>query len=133
MYVKTNNEKVTDNLLVNLKIAEDQPQYETLPCHRTPEGVVLVAFDLTEDDIEKIKKHKKIYYLQQVGNTRSYNVELSEEKIKYMWESGDACTIKVVAKSQLQPINIALTPQDIEEAAGYSKEMLLPVAGDADA
>ena len=133
MYVKTNNEKVTDNLLVNLKIAEDQPQYETLPCHRTPEGVILVAFDLTDEDIEKIKKHKKIYYLQQVGNTRSYNVEISKEKIEFMHESGDNCNITVIAKSQLQPINIALTPEDIEEAAGYSKEMLLPAVGDANA
>ena len=132
MYVKTNNVKVTDKLPVNVKIAEHQPEYHTLPCHRTSTGIVAVAFDLTEEDIEKIKKHKQIYYLQEVGNTQKISFNVSREKLKDILATGETTTIKleVEINTSLQPINLALTPEDIEEAVEISHELRMPTNGE---
>ena len=53
MYLKICEEKVTDNLEVNLKIAEEQEEYQTLPCNYD-KGVVAFAFDLDEEHIKNI-------------------------------------------------------------------------------
>ena len=135
MYVKLDNEKVTDKLPVNTRIAEHQPQYETFPCHRTSTGLVVAAVDLTDEDIEKIKKHRKIFYLQVVGTVNQYNVKLSKEQMQEIIKDSNKETkvLSILAESNMQPIDIALTPEDIEEAVNYTHEELLPTSGDQNA
>lgn len=50
---------------VNVRIAEDQPQYETLPAFHNPEeGTVTFCFELDHDELEQIGKTGKIYLKQ---------------------------------------------------------------------
>lgn len=53
-------EKITDNLEVNVEIAKGQKEYRTLPAN-VQRGVIAYAFDLSDEDIEAIKKNKRIY------------------------------------------------------------------------
>ena len=133
MYVIANNEKVTDNLPVNVRIAEKQEEYETLPAHKTSTGIMAVAFDLTDEDIEKIKKHKKIYYLQVVGNTKQISVKVTKKQVEKMKNQDEDLILSLALKAIFQPINLALTPEDIEEAVGYETEILTPNTGDKNA
>jgi len=53
-------EKITENLEVNLRMAENQEAYLTLPCH-VGDGIVAFAFELTEEDLKKVQETKTIY------------------------------------------------------------------------
>lgn len=55
---------------VNVLIAEDQPQYETLPAYYNQnEGSITSCFELTEEELEEVKRTGKIYYKQMLfGN-----------------------------------------------------------------
>ena len=53
-------DKITDNLEVNVEIAKGQKEYRTLPAN-VKRGVIAYAFELSDEDIEKIKKNKRIY------------------------------------------------------------------------
>jgi len=46
----------------NIMIAEDQPEYNTLPAHfNKKDGVVVTCFELTGDEIMAIIKNRKIW------------------------------------------------------------------------
>ena len=45
----------------NVKIAENQEEYLTLPAHVTENGDVYCCMELNEKDIEMIKKNGKIW------------------------------------------------------------------------
>lgn len=48
----------------DLEIGKGQPQYTVLHAMRVPgpEGEVLMCFELTDDEIDRIKETKRIYY-----------------------------------------------------------------------
>jgi len=47
---------------VNLRIAEDQDEYMTLPAYMNPhEGSITSCFELDDDEIEEIVKSKKLF------------------------------------------------------------------------
>lgn len=50
---------VTPKLPITHRVAEDQEEYQTLPCN-IENGVVSFSFDVTEEDIKKIIENKKI-------------------------------------------------------------------------
>lgn len=54
-------EQITDDLKANVKYAEHQDEYLTLPAHVFPNGVVVCSLELTDEDIEEIVKNKKVY------------------------------------------------------------------------
>ena len=43
------------------KIAEDQPQYQTLPAHISDEGIVTAYFELDAKEREQVAENGKIY------------------------------------------------------------------------
>lgn len=46
---------------MTVKIAEHQEQYETLPAHVTPDGVVITCFELDEEELAQVVDNGKIY------------------------------------------------------------------------
>ena len=91
MILKICEDKVTDNLEVNVKIAENQPQYQTLPANYK-KGVLAFAFELGEEDIKKVIEEKRIYILLETfgGAMQPINVAVDqrdfEEMVKYSRE-----------------------------------------------
>ncbi|MEA4821904.1 MAG: hypothetical protein VB122_06760 [Erysipelotrichales bacterium] len=53
--------QITDDLKANVKFAENQNEYPTLPAHVFPNGVVACTLELTDEEIEEIVKTKKVY------------------------------------------------------------------------
>lgn len=54
---------------VNLRIAEDQPEYETLPVFHDPkEGSVTFCFELSPDELEQVGKTGCIWIKQLTFN-----------------------------------------------------------------
>ena len=50
---------------VNLRIAEDQPEYQTLPVyHNSKEGSVTFCFQLDEDELNRVKATGEIWIKQ---------------------------------------------------------------------
>lgn len=52
---------------VNLKLAEDQAEYQTIPVHvevDNPEHKVTCCFELSDEEIAKIIETKKLWYVQ---------------------------------------------------------------------
>lgn len=41
--------------------AKDQPQYLPLPSHRTPDGIALSRWELTEEELQKVIHTRSIY------------------------------------------------------------------------
>jgi hypothetical protein len=44
----------------NVVMGEGQPEYIPLPAHKTPGGEVMSAWELTDEELEHVKKHKTI-------------------------------------------------------------------------
>jgi hypothetical protein len=60
---------IQDQELPELLIAKDQDEYETLPAVDCGNGVILTRWEVTEEDLERIKETKSIYiYLWTFGN-----------------------------------------------------------------
>ena len=59
-------EHITDNLPVNIKIAENQEEYQTLPANYS-DGLVTFAFDLDVQSLDEIGKTGKIYVSMLTG------------------------------------------------------------------
>lgn len=54
--------KAVDFDQVNLKIAEHQDEYQTLPAHFDREsGTVTACFELDEEELQQVKEDGKIY------------------------------------------------------------------------
>ena len=94
MNLKIAADKVTDTQAINIEVAKDQEQYETLPANYES-GVMAFAFEVTEEDLEKIKKNKRIY------------VSL------------------LTFGKQMNPINVAVDPEDFDESCKYNRDNLL--------
>lgn len=45
----------------NVIYGEGQEEYQPLPAHKTKEGDVIVCWELTDEEIEKIKETKCLY------------------------------------------------------------------------
>lgn len=56
----TNELKIADFPQANVKIAEDQEEYLTLPAH-VGDGRVTFCWELTDEQIEELKSTKKIW------------------------------------------------------------------------
>jgi hypothetical protein len=59
--------KSIDFLAANIAIAKDQPEYNTLyghVIHDDPTIPIMVCMDLTDEDIEDIKTHRKLWVQQ---------------------------------------------------------------------
>lgn len=54
---------ITPNLLPNTKVAEDQEEYQTLTAHYSlgPEGALTFALSLDDEELEMLKKNKRLY------------------------------------------------------------------------
>lgn len=53
----------------NLKIAEHQPEYETLPVfHNAEEGSIVYCFELDEEEIKQVRETGQIYIKQLTFN-----------------------------------------------------------------
>jgi len=53
--------RAIEHPFVNVRYAEDQEEYQTLPCFRTKDGQIIAAFRLDEEEMEQIKKTGVIY------------------------------------------------------------------------
>lgn len=55
---------------VNRTYAEDQPEYQPLPVMAipSPEGVVISCWEVSDEEIEEIKKNRRIYLSQWTFN-----------------------------------------------------------------
>lgn len=52
----------------NVIYAENQPQYTPLPAFKTDEGEVITAWDLSDDELDKIQRTGRIYLSQLTFN-----------------------------------------------------------------
>lgn len=77
--------EIQDFKEVNIRIAEDQPEFQTVPAlHNPKEGSITYCFRLTQADLERIKKEPFIYFKQYTGNKAMqpiYPTTLKEEVI----------------------------------------------------
>lgn len=53
--------RLTENLKTNVVFAKDQDDYNALPAHKTDTGIVAFAFEVSEEEIEEIKRTGRIY------------------------------------------------------------------------
>lgn len=54
---------------VNIRIAENQPEYETLPAYHDPkEGSLTFCFELSNEELEQVGKTGKIWIKQLTFN-----------------------------------------------------------------
>jgi len=51
-----------------IKVAEHQPQYKTLPMLRGDDGYMICRFIVSDKDLENIKKTRSIYVYMLVGD-----------------------------------------------------------------
>jgi len=66
---------------VNLRIAEHQPEYATLPAfHNKEEGSVTFCFKLTEEEISRMYATGEIRFKQLTGNRPMQPIALSTNK-----------------------------------------------------
>ena len=66
---------------VNLRIAENQDEYVTLPAfHDKEEGSVTFCFKLTEDEINRIKATDEIWFKILTFNKPMQPIQLSTNK-----------------------------------------------------
>jgi hypothetical protein len=61
---------------VNVRLAEDQPEYETLPVCRQEDGQVTALFELDEDELAMLAKSKRIWFTQMTFNRGFHPVKL---------------------------------------------------------
>ncbi|MEG0404565.1 MAG: hypothetical protein RR571_09290 [Anaerorhabdus sp.] len=54
-------EQITNDLTANVKYAEDQDEYLTLHAHKYQNGLLAIALELSDEEIEEIVKTKKLY------------------------------------------------------------------------
>jgi hypothetical protein len=54
---------------VNLNIAEDQPEYSTLPSYIRKDGLIVNCFELNQQEIENVLISKKIWIHHWTGGT----------------------------------------------------------------
>ena len=45
----------------NTVYAKDQPEYQPLPAYKSPSGTVVSCWELTEEDIQRIIRTRKLY------------------------------------------------------------------------
>jgi hypothetical protein len=66
---------------VTHRIAEDQPEYITLPAHYNPrEGSLTFCFDLNKEELDEIAKTGKIWFKQITGGNAMQPIILSTLK-----------------------------------------------------
>lgn len=66
---------------VNIRIAEDQPEYETLPAYaNTQEGSVTFCFELNKEELDEIAKTGRIYFKQLTFNKPMQPIAMSTQK-----------------------------------------------------
>jgi len=65
----------------NIKIAENQEEYETLHAHHnTKEGSVTFCFELNKEELEDIQKTGRIYFKQLTFNGPMNPISMSTQK-----------------------------------------------------
>lgn len=75
---------------VNVRIAENQPEYETLPAfHNKYEGSVTFCFKLTEEELNRIYATGEIWFKQLTFNGPMNPIALSTNKEELIYESYD--------------------------------------------
>lgn len=73
--------KATEFPEVNVRIAENQPEYETLPAfHNADQGSVLFGFDLTDEEVEEVVKNKRFWVKQLTFNKSMQPIAVSVTK-----------------------------------------------------
>ena len=67
---------------VNIRLAEDQPEYETLPVAVLPgnEGNMVACLELTDEELEEIIKTKKIWVSQLTFGNNYHPILISPHK-----------------------------------------------------
>jgi len=66
---------------VNIRIAENQPEYETLPACviDEPEGRIITCFELTDEEIEEIVQTRKLWHVQLAFKQPMQPIQLSTQ------------------------------------------------------
>ena len=90
--LKINNKEVA-GLPITAKYAENQDEFITVPCN-FKEGIAAMEFELDDEDIENIIKHKKIFLFRVLGSAK------------------------------MQPFYISVNKEDFVEALDYNREEL---------
>ena len=66
---------------VNVRIAENQPEFETLPAHHNPkDGSVTFCFQLNKEELAEIAKTGKVFFKQIVGPNKMQPISMSTLK-----------------------------------------------------
>jgi len=66
---------------VNLRIAESQEQFETLPAyHNEEEGSITICFKLSIDEINRLRATDELWFKIKTGNESMHPIMLSTNK-----------------------------------------------------
>lgn len=52
----------------NIVFGADQPEYQPLPALRTADGQVITCWEFTDEELERLKTNKRIYFQQLTFN-----------------------------------------------------------------
>ena len=76
------NDKEVAGLPITKKYAENQDQYITVPCN-FEDGIAAMEFELSDEDIEDIVKHKKIFLFRVLGSAKMQPFYISVDKEEF--------------------------------------------------
>ena len=86
------NDKEVAGLPITKSYAENQDEFITVPCN-FKDGIAAMEFELSDEDIKDIVKHKKIFLFRVLGNAK------------------------------MQPFHIAANKEDFIEALDYNRAL----------
>jgi len=62
---------------VTVKIAEHQPEFQTLPAKQCKDGGMIFCFELDEEELAEVNKTKRIFWKQFVGDQPMQPIAMS--------------------------------------------------------
>ena len=76
------NDKEVAGLPITKNYAKTQEEYITVPCN-FKDGIAAMEFELSDEDIEDIIKHKKIFLFRVLGNAKMQPFYIAANKEEF--------------------------------------------------
>lgn len=76
------NDKEVAGLPITTRYAENQDEFITVPCN-FEDGIAAIEFELSDEDIEDIVKHKKIFLFRVLGNAKMQPFYIAANKEEF--------------------------------------------------
>ena len=103
--MKISKKDVTSKLPINIVIAENSEDYRPLPAHYG-DGVVAFSFELSDEEIESIKKNKRIMVNLMTFNQpmQPINASVDEDEFNEMFKWAEEKVAELIGKNEDKPL-----------------------------